>query len=201
MANPALDETQPLPLDAVIALANLFSAGQPLADQSVSLSITMPDQFTAGVAFDALPTLTLMADWQWVHWAVFDSLIAALEGGDTLRLHENYSNTNAFRVGFEWAAHAKLTVRGGYLHHQGAAPDETVTPLLPEGRRNEFTGGIGFRLTDQLTADLAYQWIRQNKRRGRVREPLPGQVPTTALNSGLYTFNAHLAAATFTVHF
>src|SRR5690349_23875725 len=40
------------------------------------------------------------------------------------------------------AKDAKWTFRGGWLNHEGAAPDETVTPLLPEGTRNEFTGGF-----------------------------------------------------------
>ncbi len=58
-----------------------------------------------------------------------------------------------------------------------------MTPLLPEGERNEFTGGLGLKLGKQLTADLAYQYIRQNDRRGRT-QALP--------NNGLYTFGAHL---------
>src|SRR5207249_1845091 len=39
--------------------------------------------------------------------------------------------------------------------------------------------------------DLAYQYIRQNDRRGRTREPLSGPA-TTGMNNGLYTFHAHL---------
>jgi len=66
-----------------------------------------------------------------------------------------------------------------------------VTPLLPEGARNEFTGGFGLKLGRQLTADFAYQYIRQNDRRGRTRET-PNVMPTVALNNGLYTFSAHL---------
>ena len=76
-----------------------------------------------------------------------------------------------------------------------------MTPLLPEGPRNEFTGGIGYRFNSRFAADIAYQYIRQNKRRGRVREPEPGTSPTVALNSGLYTFNAHLFGATLRVLF
>src|SRR2546422_444535 len=65
---------------------------------------------------------------------------------------------------------AKWTFRGGYLYHGGAAPAETVTPLLPEGNRNEFTAGATGKLSRGLTPDLAYPFIRQNDRRG----PPPG---------------------------
>ena len=66
-----------------------------------------------------------------------------------------------------------------------------MTPLLPEGQRNEFTVGTTVKLAAALRADLAYQYIRQNDRRGRTREPLVG-APTTGLNNGLYDFQAHL---------
>ena len=94
-----------------------------------------------------------------------------------------------------------MNLRGGYLYHEGAAPDQTVTPLLPEGPRNEFTLGGGFKLGSRFALDLAYQYIRQDKRRGRVRDADAGQLPTADLNSGVYIFNAHLFAATFVVHF
>lgn len=189
------------PLDGVITALNLFSAGQLLDDQDVTASITMPDQLTVGASFSLTPSLTLMADWQWVHWAVFDSLVADFEIAPSLALEELYENTNALRIGFEFEANPLLTLRGGYLYHQGAAPDRTVTPLLPEGQRNEFTGGFGLHLTDMLSANVAYQYIRQDKRRGRVRSWRPGETVGSDINGGLYEFNAHLVAATLTVHF
>jgi len=67
-----------------------------------------------------------------------------------------------------------------------------VTPLLPEGQRNEFTAGATVKLAKSLTADLAYQFVRQGDRRGRTREPIFNQVPTTGSNNGLYTLHAHL---------
>jgi len=86
-----------------------------------------------------------------------------------------------------------VQLRGGYLYHTAASPPQFVTPLLPEGARNEFTIGAGIELTPKLHADLGYQYIRQNDRRGIV---LSG-----ASNAGLYQFSAHLfgigAAYTF----
>ena len=187
------------PLDTVIAQLGVFET--LLADQGGDASITMPDQISVGLAVSPVESFTIMAEWQWVHWSLFDTLTLAFENLGEKVIEENYDNTNGFRFGLEWDAVRNMTFRGGYLYHQGAAPPETVTPLLPEGTRNEFTGGLGIRLTDRLAADLAYQYIRQNKRRGRVREPLPGTSPTVELNSGLYKFNAHLFGATLRFDF
>jgi len=67
-----------------------------------------------------------------------------------------------------------------------------VTPLLPEGNRNEFTAGATVKLSRGLTADLAYQFVRQNDRRGRTREALFKPAGHDGLNNGLYNFHAHL---------
>ena len=75
---------------------------------------------------------------------------------------------------------------------QAATPAETVTPLLPEGQRSEFTGGFTVKLRPGLAADFAYQYVRQNDRRGRTREPLFNQAATTGMSNGVYDFYAHL---------
>ncbi len=62
-----------------------------------------------------------------------------------------------------------------------------MTPLLPEGSRNEFTLGAGIALTSHWHADLAYQYIKQDDRRGTIN--------LAAGNTGLYKFSAHLFAA------
>jgi long-chain fatty acid transport protein len=196
-----LDPTQPLPLDPLIASLGLFQPGAPLSEQTVTTSITMPDQFTIGVAWQVNPRWKVLADYQWVHWGLFQRIEADFEFAPDLSLEENYSNTSAIRLGVDWMTSEMVSLRGGYLYHQGAAPAETVTPLLPEGDRNEFTVGAGFRFGEHWMLDLAYQFINQDKRRGRVREPFPGDEPTVELNSGLYTFNAHLLAATIAVNF
>ncbi|HEY6157827.1 MAG TPA: outer membrane protein transport protein [Gemmatimonadales bacterium] len=164
--------------------------------QPVRTTIKNPSQLALGVAYKLQNGWTLLGDYQLTWWSQFDTLAITFPqdvlGVLNRKLFENYHNTSGFRFGAEWAKDAKWTFRGGYLHHGGAAPAETVTPLLPEGQRNEFTVGTTVKLAAALSADLAYQYIRQNDRRGRTREPIFNQVPTTGLNNGLYDFQAHL---------
>jgi long-chain fatty acid transport protein len=148
------------------------------------------------------PALTLLADWNWVNWSVFDTLPIDFENSAlSSRTIENYENTQGIRLGFDWAATGKLAVRGGYIYHTAAAPDEVVTPLLPEGKRNEFTVGLGYTFSSRFHADLAYQYLAQQNRRGRVREFPSNVVPDLSLNSGLYEFKAHLLGITLTAGF
>ena len=187
--NPALGlpPTLPLPVDD-LTLAQ-FAAGAPLSNGTVKTSLTMPPQGTLGFSYQVNDKWTVMGDYQLVVWGWFSSVDIDFQrfANDTavdLSLHPNNNDTHGFRFGAEYQYSDKVTLRGGYLHHTAASPPEFVTPLLPEGPRNEFTIGAGVTLTPKLRADLGYQYIKQNDRRGLVS--------TSAGNTGLYKFWGHL---------
>lgn len=175
------------PVDALVGPE--FVPGGPLSAGNATTSITMPPQGSIGFAYKASDNLTLMADYQLVVWGWFNSLTIDFENAATpdITLHPENKDTHGFRFGGEYQYSPKVTLRGGYLYHTGASPAQFVTPLLPEGARNEFTIGAGINLTPKMHADLGYQYIRQNDRRGLVN--------TLAGNTGLFQFSAHLFGA------
>ncbi len=194
------------PVDSILSgavppIPNVFAT--LLADSTAHTTITNPEQVVLGLAYKVRENLTLLADYQWTRWRRFGTLVIDFDNPLTpdRTLYETYRNTNGFRLGAEWVRDAKWTFRGGYLYHDGAAPTTTVTPLLPEGSRNEVTGGAGVNVSPKLTLDFAYQYIKQNDRRGRTREPANSGVPTTTLNNGLYSFTAHLFGVSFAYAF
>jgi long-chain fatty acid transport protein len=192
--NPLSPTGSPLPVDALVS-AN-FGAGGPLVDGPAHTEVTLPPQGSLGVAYQAGPRWTVMADYQLVVWGWFNQLVIDFESATTpdIVLYEGYRDTHGIRLAVEHQRSDNLTLRGGYLYHSAAAPAVTVTPLLPEGARNEVTLGAGFKLANNVHADLAYQYIRQNDRRGRVHEANVG-------NTGIYTFTAHLLGASVVLTF
>jgi long-chain fatty acid transport protein len=184
------------PIDALLSAPppnGLYLFNTVLRNQAVATTITNPEQLVFGVAYKVRDNVTLLGDYQFTRWGKrFSQLGIDFEAAPDRVLQQRYGNTNGFRLAAEWAKDAKWTFRGGYLYHQGAAPAETVTPLLPEGDRNEFSGGFNVKLSRSFTADVAYQYIKQNDRRGRTREALFNLPATTGLNNGVYNFHAHL---------
>jgi long-chain fatty acid transport protein len=142
----------------------------------------------------------LLGDYQWVNWSEFGrvELDFANPATPDQTLRENYRDTSGVRLGVDWTASERWTLRGGYVYHEAAAPDETVTPLLPEGSRNEFTAGVGFQVSNKVRLDVAYQFVKQNDRRGRVREMGPSET-AAEVNTGTYESRAHLFGATITL--
>lgn len=181
------------PIDTV--LAPQFRTGGALVTQHASTTVPLPDQLVVGVALDVTSQLTVLADYQWVHWKRFERLPLTFNNLGTRTLWEDYGNTNGYRVGAQYDVNPKVSVRGGLLYHDGAAPDNTVTPLLPEGARAEQTLGVSYQVSQNGRIEAAYQHITQQDRRGRTGDAPRGQ--GAALNTGLYTGGANLFGVSF----
>ena len=181
------------PVDAVVA--SQFAPGPPAGPldttkpHKASTHLTLPQQGSIGFAYKLRSNWTVMADYQYVGWGAFHSVTVDFDAADNttpdFTLTPDNKDTHGFRIGTEYQHSSKLTLRGGYLYHTAAEPTEFVTPLLPENDRNAVTVGLGYQLTPGLHADLAYQYIKQNDRRGRVFSQAVG-------NTGLYSLHAHL---------
>jgi long-chain fatty acid transport protein len=186
----------------VLAGGGLFDGG-PLTTQSANTSLNMPAQFVVGIHALATEKLGLFFDYQWTGWSTFDEIVLDFSNPTTPQeiIVQNYRDTAGLRFGVEYEVNEKFVLQGGYLFNQAAAPDETVTPLLPEADRNHITLGVGLRPTPAFDLWVSYQNLMQKDRRGRVVAPPLGQPATTDLNSGTYTFGGHLFGITASFRF
>jgi len=183
------------PLDAL--LASQFSTGA-LVTQAVSATLPMPAQAVVGVDVALRRDLHVLADVEWTQWSKFEQLPLTFTGASAAQqlpadtLYQGYKDAYDYRLGVEYAASPKLTLRAGYVYNTAAAPTFTVTPLLPEGARSSGIVGAGYQLTDGIRVDLSYMMLKQQDRRGRVIQP-----PTNGadVNQGLYKFSANLLSA------
>ena len=191
------------PLDAQVSAIQAAFENQPATTE-----LTMPAQLIVGLSWRARENVTMLADYQWAGWSKFDTV--PIDFSEAIppdeQLVQNYRDTSALRLGVEISATRVLKIRGGYHGNQAAAPDESVTPILPEARRSRFATGLGWQLTPEaqtndrpsVTLDVGYQFIRAADRRGRIVNPLPGELPNAALNSGMYQSRSNVIGVTVT---
>lgn len=165
-----------------------------LADQGVSTAVRLPEQWSVGVSYQLTPAFELLFDYGRQNWAVFENLQFDFDVAPTQTLPEKFQATDSFRFGADYTLGEKSHLRLGFLTHSAAAPDETVTPNLPEAGRSEFTAGFGTVFSKHLHVDLAYQYIDQADRSGRT-------TPAGTPNNGLYEFYAHLFGASLSYAF
>ena len=192
-------KANPLGLPVGTPLAPLV--GQVLANlpnQAARTELETPAQLVIGAAVRATPRLTLLGDYQWVGWTVFDTVTLDFAHPSTPdeQLVQGYRDTGALRLGVEFEMNRALQLRSGYAYTQAAAPDETVTPLLPEAQRNHVTIGIGWTPRPKLSLDFAYHFVAHADRRGRVVNRPPDS--TADLNTGTYRSRGNLLGLTLT---
>ena len=147
-------------------MAPEFAPGGPLVDQTGNTELPFPAQLTFGLTLQATDKLRLLGDVGIQYWNVWKTLPLEFSLLGTTTIVEDYVNTTSWRAGAEYMVSTKTTVRAGFIAHGAAAPDQTVTPNLPEAPRTEITAGVGSHLTDRWSFDFAYQYIDQADRQG-----------------------------------
>jgi len=183
-----------------------FSSGGKLSDQSAETSIPLPAQFVAGVAIKAALNVKLFFDYQYTNWSAFDRLKIDFQNltdaeNEGRAIPEHYNNVSGLRIGTEIGLGEKSQFRAGLNVHGPAAPDQTVTPNLPEGSRQELTLGFGSKLSKAFRFDVSYVYLHQPGRAGRSYAGANPAAPTVADNNGIYSFMGHLFGLSMSVRF
>jgi long-chain fatty acid transport protein len=135
------------------------------ADQGARLSLAMPQIFVVGTMYKAADNINLQFDLQWTGWSCVDKLALGFDNEmlDT-ELETLWEDAFTVRVGGEYMLDPFWALRAGYIYDQGAVPDATLSPLLPDSDRNELTCGIGYDTLEsccwgRMAIDLALQYI------------------------------------------
>jgi long-chain fatty acid transport protein len=179
-------------VDALVATQ--FTAGA-LVPQKVQTQIRHPAQIQVGFGYTGIQNTTLSVDYSYVGWKSFNQLPVNFQGPAPSRvLQEDYNNTSGIRLGAERRLLNGTALRAGFEANAAAAPDQTVTPLLPEQDRELGMLGVGLPIGKSYAIDASYAHIFTPGRRGRLDEAPTGSTPaaTLALNNGAYTLNANI---------
>jgi long-subunit fatty acid transport protein len=190
------------PVDALVA--SQFATGGALTSQKVSTAIRHPAQAQVGLAYSGIQRTTVSFDFAWVGWKSFNQLPVTFAGTAPSKvIQEDYQNTSSFRVGVEHNMTNGIALRGGLASTTTAAPDQTVTPLLPEMDRSYGMFGAGIPVMGRFTVDGAFAHVFTPGRRGRIDERPTGSTPAQglALNSGWYSLSANVFSLSLKANF
>lgn len=193
-------------------VASQFTSSGTLAPrQRASTTITNPAQIQVGIGFTGLPNTTLSVDYAQIQWSSFKALpvdFTLVDGTPNTALSrvqiEDYKNSNSVRAGLEhrFGGEGGIAGRLGFAYAQAAAPDVTVTPLLPDMDRYEFGGGLGIPLDrfggprlSRFALDATYFRVETKGRRGRTGERLSESLTAEQVNNGYYNLNANVFSA------
>jgi len=182
------------PIDVIVA--PFFLSGGPLSAQKVSTRINHPAQFQGGFAYTGFPNWELEADYAFVGYKSFKQLPITFSNPLTpsRTLIEDYNNSSSIRLGAEYKFTNTARVRGGFAGVTRAAPDATVTPLLPEQDRANYSLGFSYPVIRGFTVDGGWVLVTTPGRRGRIDERASSSQTAGQLNTGVYSLTANIFA-------
>ena len=174
-----------------------FSVPAPLsgafADGSIRTEVDLPPSLRLGVFLQPTPKWNVEFGAAWTGWSTIDRLTIEFANGlpaDTTPF--SWKNAMAYSLGTEYRW-TSFRMRGGYTYDVTPIPDETVSPLLPDGNRQWWSVGVG-TTGEWWSLDAAYQLIlfdrvKANTFGTRFSSAAP---PIDARANGSYRSHAHV---------
>ncbi len=134
-------------------------AASLLKNQSVATAITYPNFVTMGVYLGLTERLGVESDVNVFNWSVFDKVVLdfpddRLDG----EINENYHDSFTARFGLHYNLTDQLTLLGGYIYDTTPQPIESVSPLLPDDTRHDFSVGFSYQ-AGLLKVDAGYMFV------------------------------------------
>ncbi len=199
--NNPVSPTTPVPIDALVAAQ--FTTGGALVSQTGSSQIVHPWQLQGGFGYDGFAGTKLSADITRFGWSDFQTLPVSFNGpakSKSRMLLEDYNDSWAFRFGAEHKLGSWIG-RAGYSFANSPAPDVTVSPLLPDMNRRNFSAGLGIPIMSMYKLDIGYLHVNTAGRRGRIAERTSESQDVAQVNTGAYALKADVFSAALNVTF
>lgn len=133
-------------------------------------SFDIPANLQAGLAYDLLPNLTVMADWR----HIFYSAVPALGNPSNPLLYRSmgtgsgpgfdWTDVDSGAIAAEWRYSPLLTLRGGYHYSTNPlrARSVTVNVLSPIINRHHASVGANLAITQRSSIDFAFVYAFKN---------------------------------------
>ena len=182
-------------------VAGQFTGSGLLTPQTVNTRITHPLQFAVGLGYTGLRNTTLSVDYNLIGWRSFDVLPVDFANAPDRALIEDYKDAWAIRTGAERVFNNGFAGRAGFSFAKTPAPDETVTPLLPDQNRFNYMLGVGIPIAGRYALDLGYLRVDTEGRRGRIGDRASTDLTAEQLNTGFYTLDANVFSLSLKAQF
>lgn len=134
-------------------------------DQKAKSAVTFPAILSLGVGYQVTEKLDVEFDAIFVGWSAFEKLVMEFEDKTlTSTTREDWEDAWSYRFGAQYQYNDRLALRAGYLRDITPQPKASMSPLLPDANRHDVCFGLGYKLSNSLTLDLANMLVFFDKR-------------------------------------
>lgn len=134
---------------------------QPLlTNTTFDADLPLPAEVTTGLSIQVTDKWLVAFDYNYTLWSAYKSLDVKFDNGLPTSVNpRNYKNASTYRIGTQYKASEKFTVRAGYYFDESPVQDGYFAPETPRNDSNAFTGGLTYQLNDKFGIDLSFLYI------------------------------------------
>lgn len=158
-------------------------------------SFNIPATISAGLAWDAMPNLTLMADYKHIFYSgvaavsnssQFTGTPFGADGGPGF----GWSDVDVFSIGLEWDATPDWTLRAGYSYNNNPVDgdDVTLNILAPGIVTSHISAGLTRKFGENAALDFAAMYVPEQTVSGIERTPA-GPNPGRNIELNMHQFD------------
>ena len=139
-----------------------------------SLKIETPESYDLSVTQDLTDAWKVYGGATWTRWSRLKEITVNNEGvtgtnGGALapsRIaniteEQNWHDTWAYAVGTSYQLTKQVVLRTGLTFDQSPTNNTDRSPRIPTGDRTIFSVGLGYKVMDNMTVDLAYSYLKE----------------------------------------
>ncbi|OOG88939.1 MULTISPECIES: OmpP1/FadL family transporter [Pseudomonas] len=138
-----------------------------------SLDITTPESVDFSVTQQINDAWTVYAGSTWTRWSRLKEITVENEGTSsggalnpvlgTITEEQNWHDTWAYAIGTSYQLNKQWVLRTGLTFDQSPTNNQDRSPRIPTGDRTIFSLGAGWSPTEDLTIDVAYSYLKEEK--------------------------------------
>ncbi len=139
-----------------------------------SLKIETPESYDLSVTQDLTDAWKLYGGATWTRWSRLKEItvnnegVTATNGGAlapsriaNITEEQNWHDTWAYAVGTSYQLTKQVVLRTGLTFDQSPTNNKDRSPRIPTGDRTIFSVGLGYKVMDNMTVDLAYSYLKE----------------------------------------
>jgi long-chain fatty acid transport protein len=133
-----------------------------LPNSKISADLTTPVNITVGAAYKVTPELQISADFQYVGWSSYDTLKVNFNDPSysDIASPRVYENSYLLRLGAEYKVNESLSAQAGIQFDKNPVKPDYLNPSLVDADRLGLSIGLGYKITKNMGANLAYLLMR-----------------------------------------
>jgi len=99
-------------------------------------------------------------DYNRAFWREYKALVIKFDSGLPTSVNlRNYKDSSTYRLGLQYEASEKLSLRVGWYYDESPVQDGYFAPETPRNDSRAYTGGFTYKITNRLAVDAVASFL------------------------------------------